>query len=97
MYVAAGWSFTGKQCLCLKQEYGREDVVGSDRLVCGAAVLQGIPCVQAVGEGEATCAALNAAGWAQGCATSDVDALLFGAVTVYRQLHLQVMRGQRGG
>ena len=43
------------------------------------------------------CAALNAAGWAQGCATSDVDALLFGARTVYRQLHLQVEgAGERG-
>lgn len=27
-------------------------------------------------------------GWAQGCATADVDALLFGAVTVYRTLSL---------
>ena len=51
---------------------------------------QGVPCVQAVGEGEATCAALNVAGWATAAHTSDVDALLFGARTVYRQLHLQV-------
>lgn len=27
-------------------------------------------------------------GWAQGCYTADVDALLFGAVTVYRSLSL---------
>lgn len=27
-------------------------------------------------------------GWAQGCSTADVDALLFGAVTVYRTLSL---------
>ena len=27
-------------------------------------------------------------GWAQGCHTADVDALLFGAITVYRTLAL---------
>jgi hypothetical protein len=27
-------------------------------------------------------------GWAQGCSTADVDALLFGALTVYRTLTL---------
>ncbi|KAI8470266.1 MAG: hypothetical protein J3K34DRAFT_510633 [Monoraphidium minutum] len=48
----------------------------------------GVPWVQAEGEGEATCAALNMCGWAQGCSTADVDALLFGAVTVYRTLAL---------
>ncbi|KIZ05294.1 putative Flap endonuclease GEN [Monoraphidium neglectum] len=48
----------------------------------------GVPWVQAEGEGEATCAALNMCGWAQGCYTADVDALLFGAVTVYRTLSL---------
>lgn len=58
----------------------------SRRCVC----LQGIPCVQAVGEGEAMCAALNICGWAHACHTLDVDALLFGAITVYRQMHLLV-------
>eukprot|EP00878_Enallax_costatus_P013056 GHUV01013642.1.p1 GENE.GHUV01013642.1~~GHUV01013642.1.p1 ORF type:complete len:422 (+),score=113.94 GHUV01013642.1:479-1744(+) len=48
----------------------------------------GVPCVQAVGEGEAMCAALNICGWAHACHTLDVDALLFGAITVYRQMHL---------
>lgn len=35
------------------------------------------------------CAALNVCGWAHAVHTADVDALLFGALTVYRQLHLQ--------
>jgi hypothetical protein len=55
-------------------------------------VVQGVPCVQAVGEAEATCAALNVAGWVSGCHTADVDALLFGAQTVYRHLHLQASK-----
>lgn len=60
--------------------------------------VQGVPCVQAVGEAEATCAALNVAGWVSGCHTADVDALLFGAQTVYRHLHLQASKpGGRGG
>lgn len=46
--------------------------------------------MQAVGEGEAMCAALNICGWAHACHTLDVDALLFGAITVYRQMHLLV-------
>ncbi|WIA12096.1 hypothetical protein OEZ85_012172 [Tetradesmus obliquus] len=49
----------------------------------------GVPCVQAAGEGEAMCAALNLCGWAHACHTLDVDVLLFGALTVYRQMHLQ--------
>lgn len=53
---------------------------------------QGVPCVQAVGEGEAMCAALNLCGWTHACHTLDVDALLFGALTVYRQVHLQVRK-----
>lgn len=36
------------------------------------------------------CAALNLCGWAHACHTLDVDVLLFGALTVYRQMHLQV-------
>jgi hypothetical protein len=49
--------------------------------------------VQATGEGEAMCAALNVCGWAHAVATLDVDALLFGALTVYRRVHLQVIGG----
>jgi 5'-3' exonuclease len=55
-----------------------------------ALCVQGVPCVQAVGEAEAMCAALNVCGWAHAVHTADVDALLFGALTVYRQMHLQV-------
>ncbi|KAL6753192.1 hypothetical protein V8C86DRAFT_3140226 [Haematococcus lacustris] len=50
----------------------------------------GLPVVQAPGEAEAMCAALNAAGLVDAVQTKDVDALLFGATTVYRSLHLQV-------
>lgn len=46
--------------------------------------------MQAVGEGEAMCAALNVCGWVHAVHSADVDALLFGALTVYRQMHLQV-------
>ena len=42
------------------------------------------------------CAALNVCGWAHAVCTADVDALLFGALTVYRQLHLQVSKLGRG-
>lgn len=51
--------------------------------------VQGVPCVQAVGEAEAMCAALNVCGWAHAVHTADVDALLFGALTVYSKMHLQ--------
>lgn len=47
--------------------------------------------VQAPGEGEAMCAALNAAGLVDACATFDGDVLLFGAHTVYHTLKLQVI------
>ncbi|DBB04272.1 TPA: hypothetical protein ACH3X1_012770 [Trebouxia sp. C0004] len=49
----------------------------------------GLPVVQAPGEGEAMCAALNAAGVVDACATFDGDVLLFGAHTVYHTLKLQ--------
>lgn len=51
---------------------------------------QGVPYYEAPGEGEAACAALNICGWAHGCHSQDVDALLFGAQTVYRHLQLHV-------
>lgn len=46
--------------------------------------------IEAEGEAEALCAQLNAHGLADACASSDVDAVLFGAVTLYKKLHLQV-------
>jgi hypothetical protein len=49
-----------------------------------------VPTVQACGEGEATAAALDAAGLADGCVTLDADALLFGARRVYKELSLLV-------
>jgi len=53
------------------------------------ACVQGVPCVQAPGEGEAMCAALNAAGRADAVASTDVcDCFIFGATTVLRDLHL---------
>lgn len=44
----------------------------------------------APGEAEATCAALDAAGLADACATADADALLFGARCVFSTLRLTV-------
>ncbi len=44
----------------------------------------------APGEAEAMCAALDAAGYADGCATADADALLFGARAVFCTLRLSV-------
>lgn len=46
--------------------------------------------VQAPGEGEAMCAALNEAGLVHACATFDGDVLLFGAQTIFHTLKLQV-------
>mmetsp|Transcript_62997 Transcript_62997/g.150052 ORF Transcript_62997/g.150052 Transcript_62997/m.150052 type:complete len:679 (-) Transcript_62997:78-2114(-) len=48
----------------------------------------GIPYVEAEGEAEATCAALVKRGVCSSAATTDADALLFGATTVYRGLDL---------
>jgi 5'-3' exonuclease len=64
---------------------------GAPQIVAVLAVLkQGLPVVVAPGEAEAMCAALNRRGHVDGVATSDVDALLFGAEVVYRTLKLQV-------
>ena len=52
--------------------------------------MQGLPVVQAPGEGEAMCAALNEAGLVHACATCDGDVLLFGARTTFHTLKLQV-------
>lgn len=51
-------------------------------------VALGIPCIIAEGEAEATCAALAAAGHCDFVATTDFDALLFGAPRVLRGLDL---------
>ena len=48
----------------------------------------GIPFVDAEGEAEATCAALNASGVCDFAASGDFDVLLFGASRVLRELHL---------
>ena len=48
----------------------------------------GLLAVAAPGEAEATCAALNARGLVDACATGDGDALLFGATTVFKTLKL---------
>jgi 5'-3' exonuclease len=49
---------------------------------------QGLPVVQAPGEAEALCGALNAAGLVDGVATVDGDAFLFGASMVFKELSL---------
>ena len=42
--------------------------------------------IQAPGEAEATCAALNRGGYVDACATNDSDVLLFGAETALHTL-----------
>ncbi|KAJ8536760.1 hypothetical protein K7X08_035161 [Anisodus acutangulus] len=48
----------------------------------------GIPCLDGIEEGEAQCALLNSESFCDGCFTSDSDAFLFGARTVYRDICL---------
>ncbi|KAL3342072.1 hypothetical protein AABB24_026208 [Solanum stoloniferum] len=48
----------------------------------------GIPCLDGIEEGEAQCALLNSESFCDGCFTSDSDAFLFGARTVYRDMCL---------
>lgn len=51
----------------------------------------GIPVVEAPGEAEATAAALNAVGLADGVISEDGDALLYGATAVYRGLTCEAL------
>ncbi|KAM0828730.1 hypothetical protein ACQ4PT_067348 [Festuca glaucescens] len=48
----------------------------------------GIPCLDGVEEAEAQCALLNLTSVCEGCFTSDSDAFLFGARTVYRDVFI---------
>ncbi|KAL2550393.1 Flap endonuclease GEN-like 2 [Forsythia ovata] len=48
----------------------------------------GIPCLDGIEEAEAQCALLNSESLCDGCFTSDSDAFLFGARTVYRDICL---------
>ncbi|GAA6102618.1 flap endonuclease GEN homolog 1 [Tachysurus ichikawai] len=48
----------------------------------------GIPWVTAAGEAEAMCAFMDAQGLVDGCITSDGDAFLYGARTVYRNFNM---------
>jgi len=48
----------------------------------------GIPCLDGVEEAEAQCALLNITSVCEGCFTSDSDAFLFGARTVYRDVFI---------
>ena len=50
----------------------------------------GLPVVQAPGEAEAMCAALQRQGLVHACATKDSDVLVMGATRVYFNLHLNV-------
>ena len=50
----------------------------------------GLPAVQAPGEAEAMCAALQRKGIVTACATKDSDALIFGATMVLHTIALQV-------
>ena len=81
---SAGWSevaFSRRlainfQCACERQEAEVE----------AQSWLQGLWVVQAPGEAEATCAALNRGGYVDACVTNDSDVLLFGAETVFHTL-----------
>lgn len=55
-----------------------------------AVIHQGLGILQAPGEGEATCAALNASNLVDACVTNDSDALLFGAKKLYKTFNLSV-------
>ncbi|KAK6155728.1 hypothetical protein DH2020_009976 [Rehmannia glutinosa] len=48
----------------------------------------GIPCLDGIEEAEAQCALINSESLCDGCFTSDSDAFLFGARTVYRDICL---------
>ncbi|KAF7109446.1 hypothetical protein CFC21_109711 [Triticum aestivum] len=48
----------------------------------------GIPCLDGVEEAEAQCALLDLSSLCEGCFTSDSDAFLFGARTVYRDVFI---------
>ena len=50
----------------------------------------GLPAVQAPGEAEAMCAALQLVGLVQACATKDSDALVLGATKVFHTITLAV-------
>lgn len=54
--------------------------------------LQGLHVIQAPGEAEALCGALNESGLVDCVQTKDSDAFLFGAQHVFRTLDLQVRR-----
>ena len=48
--------------------------------------LLGIPYLKSRGEAEAFCALLNSVGMVHGVLTDDTDALLYGALTVYKSV-----------
>ncbi|XP_044468953.1 single-strand DNA endonuclease 1 isoform X2 [Mangifera indica] len=48
----------------------------------------GVPCLDGIEEAEAQCALLNLESLCDGCFSSDSDIFLFGAKTVYRDIHL---------
>ncbi|VFQ64104.1 unnamed protein product [Cuscuta campestris] len=71
----------------IKRNRGSEfSCVIKEAKVLGKAL--GIPCLDGVEEAEAQCALLNSESLCDGCFTSDSDAFLFGARTVYRDICL---------
>ena len=67
---------------------GGGDFRGLGKVASKVLAALGLQTVEAPGEAEATCAALNARGLVDACATGDGDALLFGATTVFKTLKL---------
>ncbi|KGN57364.1 flap endonuclease GEN-like 2 [Cucumis sativus] len=76
-----------QQICSLKRNKGSEfSLMIKEAQALGLAL--GIPCLDAVEEAEAQCALLNSELLCDGCFTSDSDAFLFGARTVYRDICL---------
>ncbi|KAA0033634.1 flap endonuclease GEN-like 2 isoform X1 [Cucumis melo var. makuwa] len=76
-----------QQICSLKRNMGSEfSLMIKEAQALGLAL--GIPCLDAVEEAEAQCALLNSELLCDGCFTSDSDAFLFGARTVYRDICL---------
>ncbi|CAL5220963.1 g3069 [Coccomyxa viridis] len=66
--------------------YGNQIFISQCQAVARLFRALGLWVVQAPGEAEATCAALNRGGYVDACATIDSDVLLFGAETAFHTL-----------
>ncbi|KAL8543938.1 hypothetical protein ACS0TY_004476 [Phlomoides rotata] len=80
-------SKNSREVSSLKRNMGSEfSCMIKEAKILGRAL--GIPCLDGIEEAEAQCALLNSESLCDGCFTSDSDAFLFGARTVYRDICL---------